>query len=45
MFKTTSKIEKTEKFYRGSLFEFLFVCNPEPKLGYFDKPFSFKCSF
>jgi hypothetical protein len=23
----------------------VFVCNPEPKLGHFDKLFPFKCSF
>ena len=43
MFKTTSKIEKTcETVCVSSFQESLFVCNPEQKLGHFDKirPFS-----
>ena len=47
MFKSTSK-KKTKTFYTACVSRFLeslFVCNPEPKLGHFDKLFPFKCSF
>jgi hypothetical protein len=42
MFKTTSKIEKNFTASVSSFQASLFVCNPEPKLGYFD---NFKCRF
>jgi hypothetical protein len=42
-----AKLRKLKNFSAcvSSFQESLFVCNPEPKLGHFDKLFPFKCSF
>ena len=45
--KQRAKLRKLKNFTAcvSSFQESLFVCNPEPKLGHFDKLFPFKCSF
>ena len=45
--KQRAKLRKLKNFTAcvSSFQESLFVCDPEPKLGHFDKLFPFKCSF
>jgi hypothetical protein len=45
MLKTTSKIEKNFTASVSSFQKSLFVCNPEPKLGYFDNFFPLNAAF
>jgi hypothetical protein len=45
--KQRAKLRKLKHFTASvsSFQESLFICNPELKLGHFDKLFPFKCSF